>query len=121
MSIRAYKWSIAVLLCVVLLLGWRCFMLYRQMVTAAFIDFQCENTQTMFIGGESDPKALAQHLKFLKGYYDGYSRSLVGSPLAKIVRRDYEQALTNSVAAFRRMTTNDLGNDPQAWIQKYGQ
>jgi hypothetical protein len=36
------------------------------------------------------------------------------------VQRDYEHALTNSLARFRRVTTNDLGGDPRAWIQRYG-
>ena len=92
-------------------------MLYRQMVTAAFIDAQCENTQ-LYIDTE-DPRALAYHVGFLIDYYDGWSKTLAGSPIAKIARRDYQQALTNAVTAFRRMSTNDLGSDPQAWIQKY--
>jgi hypothetical protein len=36
------------------------------------------------------------------------------------VERDYQHTLTSSVAAFRRVTTNDLGSDPSAWIEKYG-
>jgi hypothetical protein len=44
----------------------------------------------------------------------------VGSHLEQIVRRDYEGTLSNALAVFRRETTNALGNDPRAWIQKYG-
>jgi hypothetical protein len=121
MNIRAYRWSVVVLLCVVLLLGWHCIVLHRQLITASFIDLKCEDTQRAFIDGESDPKGLARHVEFLMGYYEGESQILKAGPLAKIIRRDYEQALTNAVAAFRRWTTNDLGSDPKVWVQKYGQ
>jgi hypothetical protein len=119
MSIRAYRWSIVVLSCVVLLLGWHCVSLHRQLVTASFIDLKCEDTQRAFIDGESDPRALARHVEFLMNYYEAESQ-ILKEPLAKIIRRDYEQALTNAVAAFRRWTTNDLGSDPKVWVQKYG-
>jgi hypothetical protein len=119
MSIRAYKWSIAVLLGIALLLAWQSFTSHRQIVTAAFIDFQCETTQKMFIEQQLDPAVLAQRLEFLMGYYEGYSRTLKGSPIAKVTERGYHQTLTNAVLAFRQWSTNDLGADPRAWIQKY--
>jgi hypothetical protein len=52
--------------------------------------------------------------------YENSKGPLVGSPLARTVERDYQLTLTNAVAAFHRMTTNDLGNDAGAWIRKYG-
>ena len=118
MSIRTYKLITVGLTLVTIFVSWRCFILYRQMATAAFIDAQCENT-TLFIETD-DPTALAHDVTFLMGYYDYYSKALVGSPIAGIVQRDYQQALTNAVVAFRRMGTNDLGGDPRLWIQKYG-
>ena len=118
MSIRIYKSAAIVLLVVALFLAWRYFMLSRQMVTAAFIDHQCELTQDYI--GTGDPKALAHHVDFLTYYYNGQSKVLAGSYIARVVRRDYEQALTNAVAAFRQMSTNDLGGDPQVWLKQYG-
>jgi hypothetical protein len=109
----------AVLLSVMVLLAWRCFASYRQMVTAGFIDSQCETTQKMFIDQRPNPPALAHRLKFLIGYYEHYSRTLRGAPIAQATERAYHQTLTNAVLAFRRWSTNDLGNDPRAWIQKY--
>jgi hypothetical protein len=53
-------------------------------------------------------------------YYEAHSKGLAGSHLEQIVRRDYEQALTNALAVFRSETTNDLGSDPHAWVKKYG-
>ena len=84
-----------------------------------FIQYQCEKTQTDFINGQTDPRSLALRLDFLMGYYDHYSKKLNGSPEAQVVWQHYCQTLTNAVKAFRQMTTNDLGNDPRAWIEKY--
>ena len=120
MSIRAYKLSVAVLLCISLFLAWRYWVLFGQQVAADFIEKQCRFTQESFIDGSPDTEALAARLDFLMGYYGAYSKALAGSHLERIVRRDYEQTLTNALAVFRHVTTNDLGSDPRAWIQKYG-
>ena len=120
MSIRAYKVIVAVLLCISLFLAWRCWVLFGQQVAADFIEKQCRFTQESFIDGPPDTEALAARLEFLMGYYSAYSKELAGSHLERIVRRDYEQTLTNALAVFRREATNDLGSDPRAWIQKYG-
>jgi len=94
-------------------------MLYRQMVTAAFVSAQCETAEHI-AAIDPSPASLAHQLEFLVGYYHGSSNTLVGSPIARVVERDYEHALTNILAAFRRATTNDLGGEPSAWIQAYG-
>jgi hypothetical protein len=103
----------------IVLLTWRWFLAYRQMATAAFIGSQCETTERMFIDQQLDPEALAQRLAFLMGYYEGCSDTLRGSPIAEITEQRYHQTLTNAVLAFRRWSTNDLGNDPRDWIEKY--
>ena len=36
------------------------------------------------------------------------------------LERDYRQTLTNAVVAFRRLSTNDFGDDPKVWIKAYG-
>ena len=120
MNGKVYKWIACVLLCLVVVLAWQSFVMYKQMVNAAFIHSQCETTQKEFIDDHVDPRALAQRLEFLVGYYNYYSKTLDGSQIAHIVWRNYCQTLTNSVTAFRLATTNDLGNDPKLWIQKYG-
>jgi hypothetical protein len=119
MSIRAYKWAAGILLCAVLVLGWRCFTLYRQIVTAAFISFQCEATEK-FAREQTNPEYLANDVETLTIYYDAERRILTGSPIAHVVQRDYQHALTNALIAFRRITTNDLGDDPSVWLRKYG-
>jgi hypothetical protein len=121
MSIRTSKLTVAVLLCVIFFLGWSCWHLYGQLVYASFIERQCVITQDM-VDHPPDgfaPKGLAIRLDFFTGYCDYYNKSLVGSPIEWIVKRDYQQTLTNALVLFRSQTTNDLGSDPKNWIQKY--
>jgi hypothetical protein len=103
------------------LLAWRYWIQSRQLVWAWFIDAQCRTTQESYIEKSSNPRALALRLDFLMGYYEVHSKVLAGSRLESMVRSQYQQTLTNVVAAFRSTTTNDLGDDPRAWIQKYEQ
>ena len=124
MSIRSYRLAIGVLLCVAVLLGWRCWVLFGQAVTADFIDKECKITddacRAIPVPPRHDLVIPAHHLEFLISYYEARSNSLAGSHLEQIVRRDYEQTISNALALFRRETTNDLGNDPRIWIKKYG-
>ena len=121
MSIRAYKLIIVALLCIIIFLGWCCWSSYSQIIWAGFISQQCRITQDVIDHPpEGDVRAwLALRLDFLMGYYDYHSRSLAGSRLQEVVRHEYQQTLTNAVALFRSQSTNDLGSDPKAWIQKY--
>lgn len=120
MKVRTYKLTVAGLLCFALYFAWRYWALFGQVVWADYIDKQCRITQESFIDSGPDPEALALRLEFLMGYYDAHSKGLAGSHLDRIVQWEYQQTLTNAVAAFRRATTNDLGNDPLTWIQQYG-
>ncbi len=124
MSTRAYKRTIGALVCALVILAWRSWVLFGQVVTASLIDHECRITQESFtyfpLSSTRDPVHLARDLEFLVGYYEGCSNQLAGSRLERIVRRDYEQTLTNALAILRRETTNDLGSDPHAWIERYG-
>jgi hypothetical protein len=120
MSIRTYKIITGILLLLVLLVAWRWFRLYRQMVAAAFISHQCEMVETAS-GLVSNTTTLASDLQFLTTYYEGEGKSLAGSPIGRVVQRDYQHAVASNLAQFRLITTNDLGSDPRAWIQKYGE
>lgn len=124
MSIRSYRWTIGVLLCVTALLGWRSWVIFGQVVTADFIDKECKITDDSFraypFSTTRDLAGPVHDLEFLIGYYEAHSNTLVGSRLEQIVRRDYEGTLSNALAVFRRETTNDPGNDPRVWIRKYG-
>jgi hypothetical protein len=121
MSIKGYKLSIFILFGVIGFLIWRCWVLSRQSLWAVQIEQQCKITQEILKSPPDNfgPADLAQRLDFFTGYYDAHSNSLTGSLLAEMVHRNYQQTVTNVVTEFRRITTNDLGNDPKAWIKKY--
>jgi hypothetical protein len=119
MSIRASKLTMSALLCIVLLLGGWVWHLHWQMLWANLIDEQCQITQKNYINEPTDPGMLALRLDFLMGYYDGHIKTLEGSRLQWMVWHEYQQTLTNAVAAFRSTSTNDLGDDPRAWIKNY--
>jgi len=118
MSIRGYKWTVGILASIVLLLTWLCFTFYREQVAAAFISFECETTDRCSASADN-PEALANDVHFLELYYQGHSGVLEGSPLHRLVERDYQRSLSNAVSAFRRITTNDLGDDIKLWLKKY--
>ncbi|HEU5071610.1 MAG TPA: hypothetical protein VFV96_14495 [Verrucomicrobiae bacterium] len=111
-------WAALVLLVAVVLLGWQVLTSYRQTVTAMFISHQCETTE--LVAREfSDPETIAHRTEFLICYYQGHSRTLEGTPLARLVRRDYEHTLTNVLMAYQRVSTNDFGAQIKAWSQQY--
>ncbi len=123
MSIRAYKLSLAVLACVAVFFAWRWWVLLGHEVAAGFVDYECETTEDLcrnwHLIENRDASSLAMRLQFLMGYYESRSNMLAGSRLQRMVRRNYEQAVTNVLDTLRRETGEDLGSDPHAWIKKY--
>ncbi len=107
-----------VLVLLVLLLAWRCFRLEGQMFTAGSLSHDCEMVEDNS-GIRSDTAALAFDLARLTAEYEAASNTLTGSFVNRVVQRDYQHAVASCLTQFRRITTNDLGNDPRAWIQKY--
>ena len=100
------------------LLGWQTVASHRQTVTAMFISHQCETTER--IAQEfPDPETIAHHTEFLISYYQAHSKTLEGTRLARIARRDYEHTLTNVLMSYQRVSTNDFVSQIQAWSQKY--
>ena len=104
----------------VVYLGW-CYMhVDGQLISADFIEVQIKHTQEMIDDpSRFSPDTFAFQLEFLTGYVDYHIKSLNGSLIEWVVRRDYQQTLTNSLIYFRAQTGKDLGGDPQAWIKFY--
>ena len=118
MNVRVLRWTVAVLCCALLLVGWRAFLLSLQVRTASGISSVCEETEHIAVS-ESDPQALALHIQWLEAYYRLNNGRVSGSPLHRVARRDYEHTVKNSFSALRRLATNDFGNDVGAWLQKH--
>lgn len=65
------------------------------------------------------PSEQAELLVAIRDYYPSGTKQITGSILDRIVERG-RQELTRVVVANLKLTTGeDLGDDPQPWIQKY--
>lgn len=67
----------------------------------------------------SDEARAADCLKYVVGYYPSGSKQEAGSKLDLIVERERAIAVRDIIAYLRTKTGEDLGANPEAWIQKY--
>lgn len=67
----------------------------------------------------SDSAGAAGCLEYVVGYYPSGSKQATGSRLDRMVERERALAVRDIVAYLRAKTGEDLGDSPEAWIQKY--
>ena len=124
MTIQGYK-RLAVALgivCVGLLvmsgcLFWHC---GSQAVRIAFASEQTQIFDEMRTRAlQSDTSGAAGYLEYVVVYYPSGTKQEPGSPLDRIVERERAQAARDIIAYLRAKTGEDLGEKPEAWIQKY--
>jgi hypothetical protein len=68
---------------------------------------------------QSDAAEAAGCLEYVVGYYPSGSKQETGSRLDRMVERERTLAARDIVAYLRTKTDEDLGESPEAWIQKY--
>ncbi len=68
---------------------------------------------------QSDATGAAGCLEYVVGYYPSGSKQETGSRLDRMVERERALAVRDIVAYLRTKTGQDLGESPEAWIQKY--
>jgi hypothetical protein len=68
---------------------------------------------------QSDPAEAAGCLKYVVWYYPSGSKQDAGTRLDRIVERERALAVRDIVTYLRTKTGEDLGDGPEAWIQKY--
>jgi hypothetical protein len=68
---------------------------------------------------QSDPAGAAGCLEYVMGYYPSGSKQETGSRLDRMVEHERSLAARDIVAYLRTKTGEDLGERPEAWIQKY--
>ncbi|MGO8926236.1 MAG: hypothetical protein ACLQU3_05015 [Limisphaerales bacterium] len=68
---------------------------------------------------QSDPAGAAGCLQYVVNYYPSGSKQETGSRLDRIVERERTLAVRDIIAHLRVKTGQDLGENPDAWIQKY--
>ena len=67
----------------------------------------------------SDPAGAAGCLDYVVSYYPSGSKQETGSRLDRMVEHARALAARDIVAHLRTKTGEDLGDNPEAWIQKY--
>ena len=67
----------------------------------------------------SDPADAAGCLEYVVSYYPSGSKQETGSLLDRMVEHERALAARDIVAYLRTKTGADLGESPEAWIQKY--
>ena len=77
----------------------------------------CDEMRTKAV--QSDPADAAGCLQYVVNYYPSGSKQETGSRLDHIVERERTLAIRDIIAHLRVKTGQDLGENPDAWIQKY--
>ncbi len=67
-----------------------------------------------------DPAKIVGYLEYAESYYVSGSKHAKGSPLDRIVEGYRAATIREIIGRLRVITTEDLGDDPQNWINKYG-
>jgi hypothetical protein len=68
----------------------------------------------------SSPAAAAAFLQYAVHYYPSGTKQEAGSRLDQIVERQRANAVREIIAHLRSKTGQDLGDDPQVWIDTFG-
>jgi hypothetical protein len=124
MSIPGYKRLTIVLgvVCVGLLILYGClFWSYGWLkIQVAFASEQTQIFEEMRTQAlQSDAAGAAGCLEYVVGYYPSGSKQEAGSRLDRMVERERALAVRDILAYLRTKTGQDLGESPEAWIQKY--
>ena len=69
---------------------------------------------------QSDAAEAADCLAYAVRYYPSGTKQVTGSRLDRMVERHRASAVREIIAYLRTKTAEDLGENPEAWIQKYG-
>ena len=68
---------------------------------------------------QSDPAEAVRCLDYVVSYYPSGTKQETGSRLDRIVERERALAARDIVTYLRTKTGEDLGDNPEVWIQKY--
>ena len=68
---------------------------------------------------QTDAAGAASCLQYVVGYYPSGSKQETGSRLDRMVERERAFAVRDIIAHLRIKTGEDLGQSPEAWMQKY--
>jgi hypothetical protein len=88
---------------------------------AAFADEQTQIFDEMRTQAlqSTAPSNIAGSLEYVVVYYASGSKQRTGSKLDRVVERHRTAVVREIIAHLRRVTGQDLGENPEPWIQKY--
>jgi hypothetical protein len=69
---------------------------------------------------QTDAAGAVGCIEYVVGYYPSGTKQETGSQLDHMVERERALAVRDIVALLRVKTGQDLGENPEAWIRKYG-
>ncbi len=58
-------------------------------------------------------------LEYVANYYPSGTKQVTGSRLDRMVERERAGAVRDIIAYLRKLTASDLGDAPEAWVEKY--
>ena len=109
-----------VALLLAILLGWESWNHARLKIEVAFAEEQTrifEQMRQQAIGGS--PSGAAESLAYVVNYYPSGTKQREGSRLDRVVERMRSSAIRDIISHLRQKTGEDLGEKPEAWIEKY--
>lgn len=68
---------------------------------------------------QSDARGAVGYLQYIVNYYPSGTKQEAGSRLDRMVERERDRSTQEIVEHLRAKTGENLGESPQAWIQKY--
>jgi hypothetical protein len=110
------------LACVVLVVLYGClFLNYGSLkIEVAFASEQTQIFEEMRTQAlQSDAAGAATCLRYIVRYYPSGTKQQTSSRLDRMVERERTQAERDIISYLRTKTSQDLGESPEAWIQKY--
>jgi hypothetical protein len=66
------------------------------------------------------PRSAADALAYTVTYYPSGTKHATGSRLDRMVEQARASAIREIIAELRKKTGEELGDDPEVWIKKYG-
>jgi hypothetical protein len=67
----------------------------------------------------SDVAEAAGCLDYTVNYYPSGTKQEIGSPFDRMVERERAMAIRDIIIYLRSKTGEDLGDDPEVWVQKF--
>jgi hypothetical protein len=86
----------------------------------AFADEQTQIFEDMRIqASQAEPPKAVEFLDYAVSYYPSGSKQVPGSRCDRIVERARRSAVREIIADLRARTGQDLGDDPQRWVEHF--